>query len=393
MSNFLFLLLLCVSSVFLLLSQIQAATLPSDINALKAFKASINPNSIPSWSCLGSWNFSFDPCSLPHRSYFVCGISCSPDSTRVTSLVVDPVGYSGTLTPLLSQLTQLTQLELSDNSFYGTIPSSIFSLTSLEILSLRSNYFSGNIPPSLTNLTSLQSLDISNNAFTGTLPVTLSSLSSLTSMDLSFNKLTGSLPKLPPNLVQLALKANSLSGSLSQSSFEGLTQLEVVELSANRLTGDVQGWFFLLPSLQQVDLANNSFTSVEIWKPGNANNSELVAVDLGFNKLEGYLPINLASFPKLSAVTLRYNRFRGPIPWDYYKKVRDQNLRRLFLDGNFLNGKPPAGFFVAGGSGSSVVGSFGDNCLASCPASSQLCLPSQKPTSMCRQVYGHKPSL
>ncbi|KAJ4965507.1 hypothetical protein NE237_017356 [Protea cynaroides] len=380
-------LLLFLSSLLSSHPEVQAATLGSDIYALKAFKTSIKPNSIPPWSCLGSWNFSIDPCSLPRRTSFICGISCSPDSTRVTSLVLDPAGYSGTLTPLLSHLTQLIQLDLSDNSFYGPVPSSLSSLGNLKILSLRSNAFSGNIPPSLTNLAFLQSLDISNNVLTGPLPVTMNSLSSLTTMDLSFNKLTGSLPRLPPNLVELALKANSLSGLLSQSSFQGLTQLEVVELGANRFTGAVQGWFFQLPSLQQVDLANNSFTAVEIQKPRNANNSELVAVDLGFNRIEGYLPLNLASFPLLASLSLRYNRFRGPIPWDYYKKVNDNSLRRLFLDGNFLNGKPPAGFF-SGGSGSSVAGSFGDNCLESCPASSQLCLSLQKPTSVCRQAYG-----
>ncbi|XP_043711896.1 putative receptor-like protein kinase At3g47110 [Telopea speciosissima] len=386
MSNLL-LLLLCLSSFLPSHPQVQAATLPSDIYALKALKASIKPNSISPWSCLGSWNFSFDPCSLPRRTYFICGISCSPDSTRVTSLTLDPVGYSGTLTPLLSQLTQLTQLDLSDNSFYGPIPSSLSSLSKLETLSLRSNSFSGNIPPSLTKLASLVSLDISSNALTGPLPVTLSSLSSLTTMDLSFNKLTGSLPRLPPNLVELALKANSLSGSLSQSLFEGITQLEVVELGANRFTGAVQAWFFLIPSLQQVDLANNSFTRIEIQKSGNVKNSQLVAVDLGFNRIKGYLPVNLASFPQMASLSLRYNRFRGPIPWEFYKKASDQSLRRLFLDGNFLNGKPPAGFF-SGGSGSSVAGSFGDNCLESCPASSQLCSSSQKPTSVCRQAYG-----
>ncbi|XP_042506696.1 leucine-rich repeat receptor-like serine/threonine-protein kinase BAM2 [Macadamia integrifolia] len=391
MLNLLLLLLLCLSSFLSSLPQVQSATLPSDIYVLKALKASIKPNSISPWSCLGSWNFSIDPCSLPRRTSFICGVSCSPDSTRVTSLVLDPVRYSGTLTPLISQLTQLTQLDLSENSFYGPIPSSLSSLAKLETLSLRSNFFTGTIPSSLTKLASLVSLDFSNNALTGLLPVTLSSLSGLTTMDLSFNKLTGSLPKLPPNLVNLALKANSLSGSLSPSSFQGLTQLEVVELGANRFTGAVQAWFFLIPSLQQFDLSNNSFTSIEIQKLGNTKNSNLVAVDLGFNRIEGYLPVNLATFPQMASLTLRYNRFRGPIPWEYYKKVSNQSLRRLFLDGNFLNGKPPAGFFSTG-SGSSVAGSFGYNCLESCPASSQLCLPSQKPTSVCRKVYGGRTS-
>ncbi|XP_010270975.1 PREDICTED: probably inactive leucine-rich repeat receptor-like protein kinase At3g28040 [Nelumbo nucifera] len=381
MSNFL-LPLLCFSALFLL--PVQALTLPSDTSALKAFKEAIKPTTIPPWSCLASWNFSCDPCSLPRRSDFICGITCNSDSTRVTALVLDPAGYSGTLSPLLSKLTQLTHLDLSDNSFYGPIPSSLSSLTNLQTLSLRSNSFSGSFSPSLTQLPSLSFLDISHNALTGSLPQTMSSLSSLRTIDLSFNKLTGSLPKLPSNLLELAIKANSLTGPLLQSSFQGSPRLEVVELSGNMFNGVIKGWFFQLPSLQQVDLSNNSFTGLEISKPSDANGN-LVAVDLGFNSIEGYLPVNFASYPLLSSLSLRYNRFRGPIPMEYSNNL---SLRRLFLDGNFLNGKAPLGFFS---DGSSVSGSFGDNCLQSCPNSSRLCLPSQKPNSICRHAYDGKP--
>ncbi|KAE8680007.1 STRESS ENHANCED protein 1 [Hibiscus syriacus] len=181
------------------------------------------------------------PCAAPRRTHFICGVSCSPDATRVTQITLDPVGYSGQLTPLISRLTQLTTLDLSDNYFFGPIPSSISSLQ-------------------------------------------LNSLSSLRRLNLSYNKLTGFLPKLPSNLLEFALRGNSLSGYVSKSTFDGLTQLEVVELSANSFSGTLGAWF--LPSLQQVDLANNSFISVEISKPAGGN-SDLVAVNLGFNEIEG----------------------------------------------------------------------------------------------------------
>nr|AMM42806.1 LRR-RLK [Vernicia fordii] len=179
------------------------------------------------------------------------------------------------------------------------------------------------------------------------------------------------------------MKNNSLSGSLPKSSFDGLIQLEVVELSENSFTGSLESWFLLLPALQQVDLANNRLTSVEISKPVNGN-SDLVAVDLGFNKIGGNAPVNFADYPLLSSLSLRYNRLRGAIPLEYSQK---KSLRRLFLDGNFLIGKPPSGFF--GGEGP-VTGSLGDNCLQGCPGSSQLCTPSQKPNSICKQAYGGK---
>lgn len=368
-------------SLFCVFSAARALTLPSDVSALQSFKASLKPSSISPWSCLASWNFSTDPCSVPHRTHFTCGLSCSADSTRVVAITLDPAGYAGALSPAISKLTQLTVLDLSDNSFSGYVPSALSSLSNLQILTLRSNSFSGPLPQAITAMKSLESLDISHNHLSGSLPKTLSSLTSLRRLDLSFNRITGALPKLPPSLSELALRSNSLSGYIQKSSFDGLTRLEVVELSANAFRGALQSWFFLLPSLQQVNLANNSFTALEILKP---TTSDLVAVDLGFNRIKGYVPANFSAFPLLSSLSLRYNQLRGPIPMEYSQK---ETLKRLYLDGNFLNGKAPEGFF-SGASG--VFGSLGDNCLQSCPASSQLCLPSQKPTSVCKQAYAGK---
>ncbi|XWS39912.1 hypothetical protein CRYUN_Cryun18bG0095500 [Craigia yunnanensis] len=377
--------ILCFLLVLLLLSLslAQALTSPQDISALKAFKASIKPSSIPSWSCLASWDFTTDPCAIPRRTHFICGVTCLADSTRVTQITLDPAGYSGQLNPLVSQLTQLTTIDLSDNKFFGPIPSSVSSLRSLQSLTLKSNTFSGSIPDSVTTLKSLESLDLSHNYLSGALPKTLNSLSSLRRLDLSYNKLTGFLPKLPYNLLELALRGNSLSGYISKFSFDGLTHLEVVELSENSLSGTIGAWFFLLPSLQQVDLVNNSFTRVEISKPPGGN-SDLVAVNLGFNKIEGNAPANFADYPLLSSLSLRYNRLRGVIPLGYSNK----SLRRLFLDGNFLIGKPPSEFFAGD---TSVSGSLGDNCLQGCPGSSQLCTPSLKSYAVCKQAYGGKP--
>ncbi|KAK8598802.1 hypothetical protein V6N13_076748 [Hibiscus sabdariffa] len=114
--------------LFLHLLQAQALTSLTDISALKAFKPSVKPSSISSWSCLTSWDFASDPCDVSCRTHFICVVSCSPDATCVTQITLDPIGYSGQLTPLISRLTQPTTLDLSDNYFFGPIPSSISSL-------------------------------------------------------------------------------------------------------------------------------------------------------------------------------------------------------------------------------------------------------------------------
>ncbi|XP_076891495.1 uncharacterized protein LOC143542922 [Bidens hawaiensis] len=355
-------------------------TLSSDITALKAIKSSINPATIPTYTCLHSWDFTSDPCSPPHVTHFLCGLSCSGD--RVTQLTLDPAGYSGTLPPLVSQLTQLITIDLSDNRFHGPIPNSLFSLPNLQTLILAGNSFSGVSPPAITNLKRIQTLDVSHNSLSGSLPKTFASLTELTRLDLSFNQLTGPIPILPKNIIQLALKANSLSGYLQKQSFAESTQMEVIELSQNSLTGTIPGWFFLSPSLQQINLSNNSFTRFEILKPVN---SSLVAVNLGFNKLSGYLPAAFPAYPMLASLTLSYNNnLKGRIPWEYTK------LTRLFLDGNLFIGLPPKEFFTRK---ASVSGSLGDNCLKSCPAWSELCFKSQKPWSVCQKAYRHRGKL
>ncbi|KAG5153060.1 hypothetical protein JHK84_029532 [Glycine max] len=388
--NFLCLTIISISLIHNYSILVQALTSPSDIAALKAFKASIKPSSITQWSCLASWNFTTDPCSLPRHTSFICGLTCTQDSTRINQITLDPAGYSGTLTPLISQLTQLTTLDLAENNLFGPIPSSISSLSNLQTLTLRSNSFSGTIPSSITTFKSLQSLDLAHNSLSGYLPNSMNSLTTLRRLDLSFNRLTGSIPKLPPNLLELAIKANSLSGSLQKQSFEGMKQLEVVELSENALTGTVESWFFLLPSLQQVDLANNTFTGVQISRPLEAregsSNSNLVALNLGFNRIRGYAPANLGAYPALSFLSIRYNALRGAIPLEY---GQIKSMKRLFLDGNFFVGKPPAGLMEAG---TAVSGSLGDNCLQACPGSSQLCSPAQKPSSVCKQAYRGRPT-
>lgn len=384
MSIFLHLLFLWVGS----LAPAGAVTAPSDVAALAAFKAAISPASITPSSCLASWNFSSDPCS-PGPSHFLCGLTCTTAGSgatatatnRIAAIALDPAGYSGTLTLLLSKLSLLAHLELSNNAFHGPIPASLPS--SLQTLVLYSNSFSGTIPSSISKLSSLQILDLSRNSLTGTIPVFWGSMSSLRTLDLSYNRLYGNLPPtMPPNLVSLALRGNSLSGTIQKASFAPLRALEVVELAANRLEGKLEGWFFLLPSLQQVDLANNSLSVVEVG-PSSPGQS-LVAVDLGFNRIEGQLPAALAGFPALAALTLRHNRLRGTIPSEYAGAKKGVPFQRLFLDGNFLTGTVPAGLLKSG----DLVGSLGDNCLEGCPPAAALCSTPQKPKAVCKKGNG-----
>lgn len=304
----------------MLTSPSAAKTAPCDVAALAALKASVVPSTIPPWSCLASWNFTVDPCVTPRRAHFTCGITCSSES-RVVGITLDPVGYSGKLLPnSLSNLTALRHLDLSNNNFHGHIHDLSFaSLSSLRTLTLASNSFSGNFSSSslFANLTSLLTLDISDNNFSGEFPHALGRLISLSRLDLSLNSFTGTLPgpgDLPPNVIDLALRGNQLTGVLPRLVFEELKYLEVAELAGNKFFGSVEGWLFRLPSLQQLDLANNSLTHISVDtrdRGGLVDESGVVSVDLGFNRFEGFLPVGFArtkSFPALAALSFRHNR-------------------------------------------------------------------------------------
>ncbi|GFP84603.1 probably inactive leucine-rich repeat receptor-like protein kinase imk2 [Phtheirospermum japonicum] len=236
---------------------------------------------------------------------------------------------------------RVVQLTLDSQGYAGTLTPHISKLTQLVNFDLGENKFSGEIPSSISFLPNLRTLILGANSFSGSVPPSIANLKSLETLDLSRNSLSGPLP----DLNKLAL----------------LTRLD---LSYNKLTGSI-------PRL-----------------PPNLNESpasELVAVDLSYNKFEGYLPVNFSEYPLLRSLSLSHNRFRGPIPWQYSRK--GSPLRRLYLDGNFLNGSPPAGFFSGG---DPVFGSLGDNCLQGCPTTSELCSKSQKSASICQQAYGGK---
>jgi hypothetical protein len=57
------------------------------------------------------------------------------------------------------------------------------------------------------------------------------------------------------------------------------------------------------PSLQQLTLSHNNFTSLEV-PSNNGVLSRLVALDLSYNELGGLLPAFMGSMPELSALSL-----------------------------------------------------------------------------------------
>ena len=388
-----------------------------DTQFLKELKNGLDPGSVNPGSCLSSWDFTVDPCDNLFTQKFTCGFRCDvvvSGSSRVTELSLDQAGYAGPLPPTWN-LPYLETLDVSNNYFSGNIPESLSNLTRLRRLGLSSNSFSGEIPSSVGSLESLEELYLDNNNLVGTIPASFNGLKSLKRLEVQSNKLDGYLPdlgslrnlyyfdasdnavagelpaSLPDSLVQISMRNNNLSGTLKSEIFKNSMYLQVVDLSSNQISGSVPFVLFQLPSLQQLTLSYNRFSSIE----GNSHTvgflrSGLIAADLSNNKLQGFLPSFMAMMPKLSSLSLENNMFSGMIPTQYaVKAVFPEKgvspFGRLLLGGNYLSGGIPRPLLGLKPDSANV--SLVNNCLYRCPRSFFFCQGgTQKPLAECKRI-------
>ncbi|KDP46684.1 hypothetical protein JCGZ_06472 [Jatropha curcas] len=385
------------------LVSVESITHWQDLQVLKDFKNSLESVSLTPGSCLSSWDFSVDPCDNLFSERFTCGFRCDlvvSGASRVTELSLDSAGYSGSLSSISWNLPFLQILDLSGNNFYGKIPESFSNLTRLTRLGLSRNWFSGQTPTSIGSLTNLEELYLDNNILEGTIPASfnslislkrlevqsnklncmpfpeLSSLKNLSFLDVSDNFFSGKIPSsFPSSLVEISMRNNSLEGNIPES-FKNLGYLQVLDMSHNKLSDSVPSFLFNHPSLQQLTLSYNNFTSVQ--SPSSSTiQSELIAVDLSNNQLQGFLPSFLALMPKLSALSLENNKLTGMIPTQFAIKTAVPGgagfspFERLLLGGNYLFGPIPVALMELKPGSADVR--LNGNCLLWCPVTFFFC--------------------
>eukprot|EP00250_Pteridium_aquilinum_P001196 c11403_g2_i1 orf=1-537(-) len=161
--------LLCFS---LLALEINGASNPLDVAALKAFLSTINDP----MKVLKNWQGE-DPCSNQWE-----GVFCSPPidgTSRVTELRLLDRRLSGRLAPDLGNLASLQILDLMWNQISGSIPKELGNLKELTLMLLNGNSLTGSIPEELGGLHLLDRFQIDSNQISGPIPATFQNLESI----------------------------------------------------------------------------------------------------------------------------------------------------------------------------------------------------------------------
>ncbi|XP_074282126.1 receptor-like protein EIX2 [Silene latifolia] len=253
---------------------------------------------------------------------------------------------SGMIPDFIRNLAVIEHLDISSNSIHGTVIG-IGNLSKLSYLDMNFNNLNLNLdssfnwrppfqlhvfnvhscvinimfPQWLRNQTQLMRLDLSYTGISGELPAWLWNSSSFGELRLSGNRLTGSLPQevdyYNPNLWRLDLHNNLLSGTIPK--WLGLSDIQVIDLSSNLLTGEISDGnnasFFLtgISAVEVLDLSDNMLSG-EIRFGKVQETSFLEIFSLRGNHFNGPIPSQLCDLGWLLILELAQNRFTGDIP-------------------------------------------------------------------------------
>ncbi|KAL8051101.1 hypothetical protein ABFS82_06G123100 [Erythranthe guttata] len=297
------------------------------------------------------------------------------------NLVLGKNGFEGDLSEWIGEMRSLESLDLSENGLSGRIPDSLGKLQSLKVLNVSKNALNGSLPESMSNCTNLLSFDISHNSLTGNLPSWIFELgleqvlfsgNGLTGgignafgsskensqkkvliLDVSQNKLSGEIPSSLGdfgNLQSLNMARNSFVGSIP-AEIGWLKSLSVLDLSENRINGSIPSDIGSLASLNELRLEKNLLEGYIPLSIGNC--AALTSLSLAHNEIAGPIPASLAKLNHLQTVDFSFNKLTGPLPKQLANLV---SLRVFNISHNQLQGDLPAGAFFNTIDPSSVTG-------------------------------------
>ena len=221
------------------------------------------------------------------------------------------------------------------------------STTDLVGLDLSNNGLTGEIPAMLGNLNHLESLDLSGNRLTGPIPEGLAEgFPILKVLNLSSNRLSGAIPAQLGNqhLTRLDLSRNQLAGPIPEELGRRLASLRQLDLSNNLLHGSIPqqlSSFATLAGCETIGQTVLNQGNLDGWRPYSGNLDNLEVLDLSDNRLSGAIPPMLCSLANLQVLDLDHNRLRGTIPVELGRLTELRALR--------LNGQSPFNNYIFSG--------------------------------------------
>ncbi|XAR65510.1 Non-specific serine/threonine protein kinase [Bertholletia excelsa] len=177
-------------------------------------------------------------------------------------------------------------------------------------------------------------INLSSSYIAGEIFGNFSALTQLTHLDLSINNLAGGFPAdlgRCRNLKFLNLSHNIIADELN---LTGLANLEILDLSTNRISGGIDNFHFICNSLLVANLSSNNFTGTII--NGFKGCQKLQFLDLSTNKFSGELWSGLAA---LREFCISENFLSGSLSPEIFSE--SCSLQVLDLSQNSLTGEVP----------------------------------------------------
>mmetsp|Transcript_5418 Transcript_5418/g.11775 ORF Transcript_5418/g.11775 Transcript_5418/m.11775 type:complete len:912 (+) Transcript_5418:64-2799(+) len=277
------------------------------------------------------------------------------DLSYLTYLNLEGAGMTSTIPEeLFSSWPRLQSLYLNDNDLTGTLPQSIQRLSSIEVMWLGGNNLGGSIVSEIGLLTTLKDLSLESNyrddtagkrGFITTIPPQIGQLTNLEVLSLADNALSGQVPVQLGDLI--SLRRLQLSGNFFEGQLPGalgrLEMLEELDLSFNWLSSTIPAEYGNMISLASLSLNSNYndndgyFTwGIKGTLPSELGElKNLQHINLSDNYLTGTLITEFGQLYLLQTLNLKNNFLQGPIPKEYSNSV---SLKEIFLQENNIDG-------------------------------------------------------
>ncbi|XP_059662764.1 probable LRR receptor-like serine/threonine-protein kinase At1g53440 [Cornus florida] len=260
------------------------------------------------------------------------------DISTLVELILETNQLGGPLPRNLGNLSRLSRLHLSANNFNGTLPDEFSKLKNLTEFTIDGSKLSGKIPDWIGNWTNITRLDMQGTFEDGPLPSTISNLKNLKELRISdLNGPNSSFPDLRDmkNLQYLILRNCLINDSIPKYIDNHFTELRILDLSFNRLTGGIPSTFENL-DFDYMFLNNNSLNgTIPYWLLHRRNDW----IDVSYNNFtdksdtsevncDGSSNLNLASSMSSSVDS------NSSIPWCLKKDLPCDNAQHYSL---FIN--------------------------------------------------------